>query len=107
MSDEHDFDARLAAHFEREQPHVPADDFVAATMRKVRAERRSRDIARIGVRVAVLVAAVMASPWLIAGVSQLNAVLGSVLSSASGQLGTGILGALAVGVALATRARSR
>jgi hypothetical protein len=107
MSHEPDFDVRLAAHFEREQSHVPADDFVAATMRKVRAERRGRDVARIGLRVAVLVAAVMASPWLIAGVARFNAALGALLSTPAGQLGTWLLGALAVLVVLARRARSR
>ena len=87
MSDQDGFDARLAAHFEQEHRHVSADTFVATTMRKVRAGRRRREVTHVGLRVAALVAAVMASPWLIAGVTRLNAALDSSLTSDPGQLG--------------------
>ena len=107
MSDQDGFDARLAAHFEQEHRHVPADAFVANTMRKVRAGRRRREFMHAGLRVAALVAAVMASPWLIAGVARLNAALESSLTWTMGQPGAWVLGALAVLVVLATRVRSR
>ena len=60
-----------------------------------------------GLRAAALVAAVIASPWLIAGVARLNAALDSSLTWAMGQFGTWVLGALAVLVVLATRVRRR
>jgi hypothetical protein len=101
------FDARLAAHFEQEHRHVPADPFVATTMRKVRAGRRREEVLRVGLRVAALVAVVAASPWLIAGVERLNAALESSLSWTSGRPGAWVLGALALIVVLAMRARSR
>ena len=107
MSNQDGFDARLAAHFGQEHHHVSADSFVAATMRKIRAERRRRDVTRVGLRAAALVAAVMISPLLIAGVTRLNAAFDSFLSSDPGQFGAWLLGALAVLVVLATRVRSR
>jgi hypothetical protein len=108
MSDQDEFDARLAAHFEQEHRHVSADSFVATTKRKVRAARRRREVMRVGLRVAALVAAVAASPWLIAGVARLNAALESSLTWTMGQPGAWVLvGALAVLVVLATRVRSR
>jgi hypothetical protein len=107
MSDQDEFDARLAAHFEQQHRHVPADSFVATTMRKVRAGRRRREVMHTGLRAAALVAAVMASPWLIAGAAYLNAALESSLAWAMGQSGAWALGALAILVVLATRMRSR
>jgi len=107
MSDQDGVDARLAAHFEQEHRHVPADSFVATTMRKVRATRRRRDVMHAGLRAAALVAAVMASPWLIAGVAHLSAALDSSLTWAMGQFGAWVLGVLAVLVVLAMRVRSR
>ena len=107
MSDQDGFDARLAAHFEQEHRHVPADSFVATTIRKVRAERRRQDVMRTGLRAAALAAAVIVSPWLIAGVAHLNAALESSLTWATGQFGGWVLGALAVVVVLAMRVRSR
>jgi hypothetical protein len=107
MSDHDDFDARLAAQFEQERASVPADSFVATTMRKVRAGRRRREFMRVGSRVAALAAAVVVSPWLIAGAAYLNAALESSLNWATGQLGGWVLGALAVVVVLAIRVRSR
>jgi hypothetical protein len=107
MSDQDGFDARLAAHFEQEHRHVPADSFVATTMRKVRAERRRRGFMRTGLRVNALAGAVVASPWLIAGAARMNAALESSLTWATGQFGGWFLGALALLVVLAMRVRSR
>jgi hypothetical protein len=107
MSDQDGFDARLAAHFEQEHRHLPADSFVTTTMRKVRARRRRREVMHIGVRAAALVAAIIASPWLIAGVARLNAALESSLTWAVGELGAWVLGAMAVLAVLAMRMRSR
>ena len=107
MSDQDGFDAQLAAHFEREHRHVPADAFVAATMRKVRDGRRRREFMRVGWRVAAVGAAAVASPWLIAGVSHLNAAVESSLSWAQGQSGAWVMGGLAVVAVLAMRLRSR
>ena len=107
MSDHDDFDAKLAAHFEQAHRQIPGDAFVGTTMRKVRDGRRRREFMRVGLRLAVPVAAVVASPWLIAGVARLNAVLESFLSSYPGQFGAWALGALVVFVILLTRVRSR
>ncbi len=107
MSDQDGFDARLAARFEQEHRHASADDFVAATMRKVRAGRRRREVLRAGLGAAALVAAVLASPWLIAGVEYLNAAVESSLNWGMGQPGVWALGALAVLVVLAMRVRIR
>ena len=107
MSEQDDFDARLAAHFEREHRHAPADSFVATTMQEVRAARRRRDFLRVGLRVGVVGAAVVASPWLIAGVNRLNSALESSLNWAGAGPGAWVLGGLAVVVVLALRVRSR
>ena len=107
MSGHDGFDARLAAHFEQAHRHAPADAFVGATMRKVRAGRRRREFIRVGLHVAVLFAAVVASPWLIAGVARFNAAIESFLASDAGQLGAWALGALAAFVVLLRRGRSR
>jgi hypothetical protein len=107
MSDQDGFDARLAAHFEREHRHIPADAFIADTMQKVRAGRRRREFMRVGWRVAALGAAVVASPWLIAGAERLDAALGSSMNWAAGRTGPWVLGGLAVLVVLAVRVRSR
>jgi hypothetical protein len=107
MSDHDGFDAQLAAHFEQAHRQVPGDAFVADTMHKVRAERRRREFIRVGSRLAVPVAAVVASPWLIAGVARVNAAFELFLSSDTGQFATWALGALAVLAVLVTRVRSR
>jgi hypothetical protein len=107
MSDQDGFDARLAAHFEQEHRHVPANSFVGDTMRQVRAGRRRRKVMHAGLRAVALIAAAIASPWLIAGVERLNAALESSLTWAMGQPGAWVLGAVAVFVMLATRVRRR
>jgi hypothetical protein len=108
MSDQDGFDARLAAHFEKSHHHVSADSFIASTMREVRARRRRREFLRVGLGVAALGAAVVASPWLIAGVARLNAALEFSLAWAmGGRYGAWVLSALAIVVLLAMRVRSR
>jgi hypothetical protein len=107
MSDQDGFDARLAAHFEREHRHVSADAFVATTMQEIRAARRRREFVHVGLRAAALVAAVVASPWLIAGVERVNEMFASSLTWAMGELGAWVLGAVALLAVLATRLRSR
>lgn len=107
MSNHEGFDARLSTHFQQTHRQVPAEDFVATTMRNVRAGRRRREFIHVGLRLAVPVAAVVASPWLIAGATRLNATLESFLSSDTGQLGAWGLGALAAFVMLMTHLRSR
>lgn len=107
MSDQDGFDARLAARFEREHSHVPADAFVGATMRKVRARRRRTAAMRVGLRAAALVAAIAGSPWLIAGGARLNAALESSLIWTLGLPGAWVLGVLAIVVVVAMHVRSR
>ena len=107
MSEQDGFDARLAAHFEQEHLRVPGDDFVAATMQQVRAGRRRREFLRVGLRVGALGAAVVASPWLIAGVERLNTALESSLNWAGGGSGAWVVGGLAVVAVLAMRVRRR
>jgi hypothetical protein len=107
MSDQEDFDTRLAARFEQEHRHVATDDFVAATMQKVRAQHHRREVLRTSLRAATLVAIVAASPWLIAGVERLNDAVGSSLASAKGMHGAWVLGALAVVWVVAMRVRGR
>lgn len=107
MSDQDGFDARLAARFEQEHRHVPADAFVATTMQKVRAARRRKEVMRIGWRAAALVAAIAGSPWLIAGGARLNAALQSSLTWTLGLPVAWILGVLAIVVVVAMRVRGR
>ena len=106
MSEQDGFDPRLAALFEAEHRQVVDDAFVASTLRKVREGRRRRDFFRIAARATALAAVVVASPWLIAAVEQLNAAVGSSLSWTRGLPGTLILGALAT-VAVVARLRRR
>jgi hypothetical protein len=107
MSDRDGVDAQLAAQFEQAHRQVPADAFVATTMRKVRDGRRHRNFIRVGLRLSALGATVVASPWLIAGVTRLSAALDSFLSSDAGQLVAWAPGVLAVFVMLVMRVRSR
>jgi hypothetical protein len=63
---------------------------------------------RAGLGAAALGAAVVASPWLIAGVERFNAALEASLAWAmGGQYGAWVFSALAVVVVLVMRARSR
>jgi hypothetical protein len=107
MNDQDGFDTRLAARFGREHSQVPADAFIAATMRKVRAGRRRKALMRVGLRAAALLAAIAGSPWLIAGGARLNAALQYPLPWTLGLPVTWALGALALVVVVAMRMRSR
>jgi hypothetical protein len=107
MSDQERFDTRLAALFEQEHRQVSADSFVDATMRKIRAGRRRRQIVRHGLRIAGLAVLIAASPWLTAGVEALNAALNASLGWVKGPPVTWILGGLALVVAFAIRLRRR
>lgn len=111
MSDPDGFDSRLAARFDQEHRQVPADDFVATTMRNIRAGRRRGELLRTGLlvaaSVAALVAAVVVSPWLNTGIVRLNAALEFSIAWAMGQPAAWALGALAVVAVVAMRLRSR
>lgn len=107
MSDQDSFDARLAAHFEQANGHVPADAFVAATMQKVRVGRRRAEVMRLGLRCAALVVVIALSPWLIAGAARLNAALESSLTWTMALPGAWMLGVLAIVVVVVLRVRDR
>jgi hypothetical protein len=107
MSDPEQLDPLLTAHFEREQPHIPADAFVATAMHRIRFQRRLATRIQTALRIAVLLAAVIASPWLIAGATRFNALLTSSLRWIGGLPGAWMLAALAAVLVLAMRARSR
>ncbi|HUQ08924.1 MAG TPA: hypothetical protein VM146_01320 [Steroidobacteraceae bacterium] len=107
MSEDNGFDVRLAARFEQEHRHVPADAFVATAMKRILAARRHRDVLRISFRAATLVAIVAASPWLIAGVAHLNEAVEFSLTWATGLHGAWALGALAAVWVVATHLRRR
>lgn len=107
MSDPEQFDPLLAAQFDREHQHIPADAFVAATLRRIHFQRRLATRIQTALRIAVLLAAVIASPWLIAGATRLNAALTYSLTWITGLPGMWVLGALAVVLVLSSRARSR
>jgi hypothetical protein len=107
MNEHEDFDALLKARFDREHQHVPADPFVAGVMQRIRAEEQLKTGLRIGLYAAALIAAVVVSPWLIAGAARLNAALSSSLSWATGLPGVWAVGVLAVGVLVVQRVRSR
>ena len=107
MNDPDDFDALLKQRFEREHEHVPAEPFMAVAMKRIRAEQRLRAGLGTAWRAALLVAAIIASPWLIAGGKWLNAALASSLSWTAQLPGTWLIGVLAVAMVLWSRARSR
>jgi hypothetical protein len=107
MSDPEQFDTVLAERFDREHQHISADAFVASAMHRIRFQRRLAARIHAALRVAVLIAAIVASPWLIAGATRLNAALASALSWTGGLPGVWMLGALAAVVFLASRLRSR
>lgn len=99
-------DPQLAALFEREHQHLPAEPFVGATMIAIRNQRRALAVMRNSLRVVVLVLLVVASPWLISGAASLNAALESSLAWAGDTAGWA-LALLAAGTVLALRLRSR
>jgi hypothetical protein len=107
MSEPEGFDVLLKERFDREHQHVPAEPFIAATTRRMRAESRYAVGVRTAMRVAALVAAVLASPWLIAGAGRLNAALESSFAFTADLPGAWIIGVLAAGALLVSRLRSR
>lgn len=107
MSEPDDFDALLKARFDQEHAQLPAEPFMAAAKLRMRTERRVRAGVRTALCAAMLVVAILASPWLIAGANRLNAALTSSLSWASGLPGAWLLGVLAVVAVMISRARSR
>lgn len=107
MNEQDDFDAKLAACFEREHRQIPADAFVAGTMREVRLARRRREVLRIGLRLAGLAALIVASPWLIACADWLTAAVGSSVGSSAARPGLWVLGALAATAVLVKTVRGR
>lgn len=102
---EHELDALLKERFDGEHRHVPAEPFMADTKQKIRAARRLRAGVGTALRVAALVAAIIASPWLISGGRWLTTTLGASFSWAAGLPGTWVLGVLAVAVVLWSRVR--
>lgn len=106
MNEPDDLDALLKARFDSEHRLVPEEPFVASTMQRIRAGQQQMAYARTALRIAALVAVVLASPWLIEGAARLNAVLASSLAWA-GQIGYWALGAVAIMALLVSRARSR
>jgi TRAP-type C4-dicarboxylate transport system permease small subunit len=107
MSEQDDFDALLARRFEREHQCIPDEPFVAAALRRIRFEQRLAARIHMLLRVTVLLAAIIASPWLIAGATRLNAALASSLAWTTALPGAWLLGALAIAAVLISRARSR
>jgi TRAP-type C4-dicarboxylate transport system permease small subunit len=107
MSDPEEFDPALAALFSREHQHFCEQPFVASTMHRIRFQRRLATRIQTLLRIMVLLAAVIASPWLIAGATRLNAALAFAFSWIGGLPGAWMLGALAAIMVLMMRARSR
>ena len=109
-SDSDEFDPKLEALFKREHTHVPAEPFLAATLRAVSAERRRALWKTRLVVVAAIVGVVLLSPQLIAGsvwvssrLDELFALVSSWLASPYGMAAAG----LAVLAAFVVRARAR
>jgi len=109
MNGNDEFDVLLKERFERERGResVSSEHFVSATMLKIRAERRRATVVRNVLPATVLVALILASPWLIAGATHLNAVLDTILSGTAGYPIAWVLGALALAAVLMSRLRSR
>jgi TRAP-type C4-dicarboxylate transport system permease small subunit len=107
MSEPDDFDALLAERFRREHQYIAEEPFVAAALQRIRFEQRLAARIRTVLRVAVLLAAVIASPWLIEGATRLNAAVASSLSWTTGIPGAWLLGAAAIAAVLISRVRSR
>jgi hypothetical protein len=107
MSEPDDFDALLKQRFDREHQQIPADPFVATTLQRIRTDYRQKEGVRIALRAAAVLAAIVASPWLIDGATRLNAALEAALSWTSGLPGAWVVAALAVAAVLVSRVRSR
>lgn len=95
MSDPDGFDALLAQRFEHEHAHVSAEPFVAATMQQIRIQQRQSARLRNALRIAAVVAAVAASPWLIAGATRLNNAVESSFAWTANNIGLSVVAAIA------------
>jgi hypothetical protein len=60
-----DLDAALAARFEQENVHLPADPFVAVTARRIAAARRRGIYLKHAFQAAGVIALIIGSHWLI------------------------------------------
>lgn len=86
--DPDEFDPKLAALFEREHTHVPAEPFVNATLRAVAAARRRALWKTRLVFAAAVVGVVLLSPQLIAGSIWLSSRLDEAFALVSSWLAT-------------------
>ncbi len=102
-----EFDSKLAARFRYTHARIPDDPFVAATLKRVAADRARSTATRRALQVAALVAVIAASPWLIQGSALLSDMLDQVFALASAWLvrPLGITIAAVVGVVLAWKTR--
>lgn len=107
--DSGEFDQQLEALFKREHTHVPAEPFVAGTLRVVAAARR-RDVwkTRLVVAAAVL-GVVLLSPQLIAGSVWVSSRLDEATAVVSSWLATplGLVGAALCVLAVLVTKRAR
>jgi len=104
-----DFDPGLEALFLKEHRQVPAEPFVGATLRRVASRRRLvRHFKRV-LLAAVLIAVIVASPWLIEASVIVSAALDAAFAAVSSWLETpgGAGAAILVGVVLAVLFRLR
>jgi hypothetical protein len=87
-SDSDEFDPQLEALFKREHAHVPAEPFVAATLRAVAAARRRAAWKTRLVVLAAFVGVVLLSPQLIAGSVWVSSRLDELFATLSSRLAT-------------------
>ena len=81
-----DFDATLAARFRSEHTQLPGESFLRATMQRVEAERKRAVIVKYSVQAGALVAAALASPWLIKMSTLLSNELDGLLQNPIGMI---------------------
>ena len=100
-STEHN-DPRLHALFEREHTRLADEPFLAATLRRIAAERTRRSVMRRVLLGLALLAVVGASPWLIAASVSMSAQLDALFTYAAQLLATplGMVTALLCGAAV-------
>jgi hypothetical protein len=105
MSEADDFDALLKQRFDREHQQVPADPFVATTLQRIRRDHRQKEGVHMALRAVAVLAAIIASPWLIAGATRLNTALEATLSWTAGLPGAWVVAVLVVAAVLVSRVR--
>lgn len=104
-----EIDPALETRFRNEHTHIRDEPFVSATLRRVAAERARSAVTRRVLQAGVLIAVIVASPWLIEGSALLSSVLDRGFARASQWLSTPAgmaLGAIA-GIALVVLHRTR